>query len=111
MKFLILLFVFVLVGCQRVEYNKNNCGISFEELSERNIPDTSKQKYSEFITKSMSSCKEDCKGLLWSLENTADDLYGEPVYIIRYDNGNRKEKSISNMSETERACFENGKAN
>ena len=111
MKILLLLFVFVLVGCQRVEYNKNDCGIDFSELSEVNIPDTNKQKYSEFITKSMSSCQKDCKGLLWSLENTAGELYGEPIYLLRYNNGNRKEKSISNMTDEERSCFENGKKN
>lgn len=46
------------------------------------IPDSNKEKYSEFVSRSVSSCLSACDDLYWRTKQTGGELYGNRRYTV-----------------------------
>lgn len=76
------------------------------------IPDSNKEKYSDFVSKSVSSCLSKCDDLYWRTKQTAGELYGSRRYNVTEYYGlyfNRKivtkELAVEEMNERQLEYF------
>lgn len=76
------------------------------------IPDSNKEKYSDFVSKSISGCKDKCPSLLFGIEQTGGEMYGSRRYHVTEYYGpffNRKivtkELAVEEMNERQLEYF------
>ena len=71
------------------------------------IPDSNKQKYADFVSKSISGCKDNCRYLLYDIQKIGGEMFGIKTYsynLFYYKNNERIEKEHvlkSQMNEDE----------
>jgi hypothetical protein len=80
---LLVLSSIVFVGCQTTQREPTIELASYAYF----IPDSNKQKFSEFVINATKSCQEDCDDAIDKARNVANDLFGEQQYLIRYYTG------------------------
>lgn len=109
MKKLILLLSIFLVGCNETPTDRV---IKYDLVPTwmYTIPEENKIKYSEFVSKSLSSATiyEDADDFVKEVENVANKLYGKPVYgLHEVDKDNwLYETNRSKMTEKERQIYD-----
>jgi hypothetical protein len=81
MKKFVFLFGLLLVGCNEGQYS--NKSFIIEHTEEYFIPDSNKQKYSEFVSKSVSGCEEDCRYFLDDVRIEAGKIYGIEIVEVK----------------------------
>lgn len=80
MKRLIFLFGIVLVGCNEGDYKNKSFIIDHTETYF--IPDSNKQKYADFVSKSVSGCHEDCRWFLDDVRIDGGKIYGVEIVQV-----------------------------
>lgn len=81
MKRLIFIFGIVLVGCNEGEYSNKSFIINHTE--KYFIPDSNKQKFSDFVSKSVSGCQEDCVYYLRNVEKAGGKIFGIEIVELK----------------------------
>jgi len=81
MKRLFFIFGIVLVGCNDGEYKNKSFIINHTE--KYFIPDSNKQKYSDFVSKSVSGCQEDCVYYLRNVEKAGGKIFGIEIVELK----------------------------
>lgn len=86
MKNLIFLFGLFLIGCE--EYANKTFIVKHTE--EYFIPDSNKQKYADFVSRSVSGCEESCSYFLDDVKKEGGRIYGiEYVNIVVRSEANK----------------------
>lgn len=80
MKKLIFLSCVFLVGCDVKVIDKK---YFIDETKEFCIPDSSKQAYADFVSKSVSGCEESCGLFLDQVKEEAGKIYGTRVVELK----------------------------
>lgn len=78
-KSIFLSFVFLL-GCNAKVVQEK---YFVKETDEFYIPDSNKQKYADFVSKSVSGCQEDCRWFLDDVKEEAGKIYGTRIAELR----------------------------
>jgi hypothetical protein len=79
MKRLLVFLPVLFIGCSS-EYGIE---INYQETYNYFIPDSNKEKYADFVSKSISGCLKDCDALNWHTKKTGGELYGSRRYMIQ----------------------------
>lgn len=79
---IILLSCLIFVGCN-TNATKQTSSERFTETDEYMIPDSNKQKYTEFVSKSISGCEDDCYLLFNSIKEEGGRMFGCKKYDLR----------------------------
>jgi hypothetical protein len=98
MKRILFLFGLVLVGCDEGKYSNKSFIIDHTETYF--IPDSNKQKYADFVSKSTSGCDEDCRWYLEDVVKEGGKIYGTEIVNVKV---RRHENSKCNRT---RNCFD-----
>lgn len=98
MKKIAFLFGILLTGCNDGDYKNKSFIVDHKE--EYFIPDSNKQKYADFVSKSVSGCEENCRYFLDDVRIEAGKIYGIEIVEVKV----RREKYSS--CDMNRNCFD-----
>lgn len=76
----IFLLLLIFLGC---DVNIIQGKYVIEETTEFFIPDSNKQNYADFVSKSVSGCKDDCSYFLRKVKEEGGKIYGTRIVELR----------------------------
>lgn len=98
MKKIVFILGMFLIGCNEDDYKNKSFIIDHTETYF--IPDSNKQKYSDFVSKSVSGCEEDCRYFLDDVRIEAGKIYGIEIVEVKVRSGKYIDCDMS------RNCFD-----